>query len=300
MQVRFSLVAALLLTATALAGCSGGDDADTSSIDPSADDGTTGTIEGLVIDAELLNVANATVAILDAAAETATGDDGHFLLEGVPTGQQTLVVNKLGYESSAQRVDVVAGQATEVEVTLSAIAVEEPYLDVVPFAGYFECSMAAADVLWSGCGYIAHSTVFPDDVTTGYYTKESGGQQILHELTWQSTSLATGQNLDFSVISQDRDSCQWYANHFGPSPLSILVTVGETFTNPESPYPTGGCGDDVVDDEDTALGVLVLSSPMYANDVALLGLTVQQSFEGYVTVFYHQDMPSGFSALPDA
>lgn len=300
MQVRFSFLAALLLTATALAGCSGGDAGGADATGPPADDQTTGTVEGIVVDAELLNVAGAAVAIPPAGVETTTGDDGRFLLEGVSAGSHTLFVNKLGYEAETKRIDVVAGQTTEVEVTLTAIAVQDPYADVVPFAGYFECSMAAADVLWTGCGYVAHGTVFPDDVTTGFYTKESGGQQILHELTWESTSLATGKNLDFSVISQDRDGCQWYANHFGPSPLSILVDVGEKFSNPESPYPTGGCGDNVVDEEDTALGVLVLSSPTYANDVALAGLTIQQSFEGYVTVFYHQDMPAGYSALPDA
>ncbi len=300
MQVHTTLLTGLLLTVTALAGCSGGDAGDPAATGPAPDDGTTGTIEGLVIDAELIHVAGAAVAILDGGHETSTGEDGRFVLSGVPAGSQTLHINKLGYEAATNRVAVVAGQTTEVEVTLTAIAVQDPYSDVVPFAGYFECSMAAADVLWTGCGYIAHSTIFPDDVTTGLYTKESGGQHLLHELTWESTSLATGKNLDFSVISQDRDGCQWYANHFGPSPLSILVTVGEKFTNPESPYPTGGCGDDVVDDEDTALGVLVLSSPTYAADVALVGVTVQQSFEGYVSVFYHQGMPAGYSALPDA
>lgn len=300
MDARFSLFTAILLFVTALAGCSGGGDVTPEAVGPTSDPSETGSINGLVLDSELVAVAGAAVAIPTANLETTTDDDGRFVLDAVPTGTHNLFVNKLGYEALAKRVDVAAGQALSVEFTLTAVAVADPYTDVVPFAGYFECSYAALDVVWRGCGYPAHSTVFPDDVASADYTKESGAQQIAHELEWESASLATGQNLDFSVVAQERSGCQWYANHFGESPLSILVTVGEKFENPESPYPTGSCEDDVIDDEDSALGVLVLASPTYVNDVAVVGATIQQSFDGYVTLFYHQDAPAGYSARPDA
>jgi hypothetical protein len=289
--------------AMALAGCSGGGDAvalcDGGPCDaaPSGE----GTIRGQVLTEEGLPVPEADVGLRERNQNTTTDASGRFAFTGIPDGTYTLDVAKLGFESSGVQISLTKGEAAETTVRLAAIATATPHTEVLPFSGRFECSYALADTFWHGCGYPAHSSVFPSDTNLAEYDKGLGATQIVHELSWEATSLATGSNLDFSVVQGGgREGCQWYANAFGPSPIRIQVTVGEQFENADSPYPTGTCGDNVVNELDKNLGVLILSSPTYAGGVATAGLTLQQSFEGFVSVFYHQEAPADYSALPDA
>jgi hypothetical protein len=182
-----------------------------------------------------------------------------------------------------------------------------PYHESLPFAGRFECSTAFVDVLWLECP--GSSQVAPDSSSSIQFEKPPGVTYIVAELRWTQASAGTGQNLDFNLVEQGRDESQWYANVFGPSPLKIVVKIGERFENPKS--PGGGVGSDdhdqVVDDEDTALQLDLYSSPVYTDELvqgaereALIGLTLQQAFEGFVTLFYNEEPAADFSAFPDA
>lgn len=54
---------------------------------------------------------------------TITGDDGSYRLTGVPTGQQTVRVEMIGYQPSSGTVSVTGGQATTANFSLSVSAV---------------------------------------------------------------------------------------------------------------------------------------------------------------------------------
>jgi hypothetical protein len=297
---RVGFIALCLLT-IAFAGCAGsakdtGATPSTSAAVPIVDEDS-GSIHGFVLDDQVLPLRGADVAIVALELSTMTDEDGEFTLNDVPPGTHSLFASKLGYESRGEKVDVVAGEVRELQVVLVPMAIAEPHHESIPFAGEFQCSLAAFDVTWMDCGAETKSYF--------YFEKPEGVDHLVAELHWTSASAGTGQNLDFNLVKgtkiADTNEYQWYANVFGPSPLRIGIDVGEQFENPDSPSPVGAKDQDqVVDDEDTHLGFNIYASPTYAQDVALVGLTLQQKFNGYVTLFYDEDVPEGFSAFPDA
>lgn len=267
----------------------------------------TGSIAGVVVTEEVVPIAGAQLLVQETQDSARTAQDGRFAINGVAPGTYSVLISALGYDAQASRVEVVAGQVTEKTFTMSAIVVKVPFHESRPFAGRFECSTAFVDVLWAQCP--GASALAPDSSSSISFDKPTGVTHLVAELRWTQASGGTGQNLDFNLVEQGRDEEQWYANVYGPSPLKIVIQVGEKFENPES--PGGGVGssdfDQVVDDEDTALQLDIYSSPVYADEVvsgaervALVGVTLQQPFEGYLTFFYDEVPAEDFSAFADA
>lgn len=294
------LATGLSLFLVAFAGCTGGGGGkelppQTSAAEPTVD-ADSGAVHGFVTDDQVAAVKGAGIAITALGLATTTDDNGEFTLNDVPPGLHDLFVSRIGYESKGQRVEVAAAEVTEVRISLLPIAVAEPFHDSIPFSGQFQCSLALFDVLWQDCGV--------ETTSAFYFEKPQGVRHLVGELRWTSASAGTGQNLDFNLVKgtsvEDTESTQWYANTFGPSPLMIHVTVGEQFENPDSAAAVGASDQDqVVDDEDTKVGFNIYSSPTYVADQALVGLTLEQKFNGYVTLFYDMDVPEGFSAFAD-
>lgn len=305
-----SLLVASLLLAVALAGCAGGK----SNEEPSASSAPatpkvtedTGSVSGVVTNDELVGIAGADLVLQGTEISGVTDSDGRYALNAVPPGTYTIYTAAIGYGSAGALVTVAAGRVTEKHFLLSAIAVAEPRYESIPFSGRFECSLALVDVFWLDC---SEEAAFPESTSRHYFTKEAeaGVTHVVGELRWQATSASTGRNLDFNLVGgADHEDCQWYANVFGPSPLRIAYQVGERFENPDSPAAVGGCGDEVLDDEDEEFGFDIYSSPVYADELgaperaALAGVTFQQPYEGMVTLFYDMEPGTEFSAFPDA
>jgi iron complex outermembrane receptor protein len=92
----------------------------------------TGTIRGRVSDASSqLPLRGAIVSI--GGLRTESRADGIYLLNGVPPGSDTLHVSLIGYGPVAQSVTVEAGQAVDVDVTLTAQAVNLAEMVVVGY-----------------------------------------------------------------------------------------------------------------------------------------------------------------------
>ena len=305
-SISHALLTALTVTALVFAGCSKPDNkpAETVPSEPVVSD-TTGSIAGIVVNDEVIALPGAQLLVKETEQSTTTASDGSFALNALLPGTYTVFVSALGYDAQSARVDVVANQITEKTFTLSTVVLKVPHHESIPFAGRFECSAAFVDVLWTECpGASELGSVSQID-----FTKPEGVTYIVAELRWTQASAGTGQNLDFNVVQDGRDESQWYANVFGPAPLKIVIEVGKQYSNP--PSPGGGVGSDefdqIVDDEDTALQLDLYSSPVYTDEVldagereALVGLTLQQNYEGMVTLFYDEVPPEDFTAFPDA
>ncbi len=96
--------------------------------------GPTGTIRGRVTDQSTQQpIRGAIASIGTLRAETRA--DGGYVLEAVPDGTDTLRVTMIGYAPVAQAVTVVGGQAVDVDVALTAQAVN---LAEVVVVGYGE------------------------------------------------------------------------------------------------------------------------------------------------------------------
>lgn len=291
------------------AGCAkpGGQPQDTVvPTEPTVSD-TTGSIAGSVVSEEVAPIQGAQLLVKETEQTASTDDAGRFAINDLVPGTYTVFVSALGYSAQSARLDVVAKQVTEKTFAMTAVVVGVPHHTTETFAGRFECSAALVDTLWTECPGMAQAA--PDSTSQIKFTKPEGVTYIVAELRWTQASAGTGQNLDFNLVQQGRDDSQWYANVFGPATLKIVVEVGEKFSNPNS--PGGGVGssdfDQVVDDEDTELQFDLYSSPVYTDEMvsgaereALVGVTLQQHFEGTITLFYDEVPPEDFTAFADA
>jgi iron complex outermembrane receptor protein len=90
---------------------------------PGSAQNATGTVTGRVVDAASQQPL-AGAAVVVAGHGGTSGPDGRFSVSGVPAGVQTLRVTHVGYGESTQSVTVADGQTADVEVRLSAQAVQ--------------------------------------------------------------------------------------------------------------------------------------------------------------------------------
>jgi TonB-dependent receptor len=87
-----------------------------------AQDGSTGTVTGTVLDSSsgrYLEGAEVSIASQGVSLRTNSERGGEFTLTGVPAGPQSLAVSYPGLESKSETVNVVAGQTVSVPVNLS-------------------------------------------------------------------------------------------------------------------------------------------------------------------------------------
>lgn len=104
----------------------------------------TGTLAGLVIDAETAEplIGAAVYLESDNSIGTATDLDGLFRLTNVPEGTQTVVVQFVSYKTkSISGVEIKAGEATNLSVTM---AVADELLDAVVIKEEFKAQSVAA------------------------------------------------------------------------------------------------------------------------------------------------------------
>jgi carboxypeptidase family protein len=81
-----------------------------------------GTIDGVVTDANLASLTDATASILGSTIRVVTGANGRFRIVSVPAGQYILVVTRLGYRPSSMALQVAGGDTLRMSFTLERIA----------------------------------------------------------------------------------------------------------------------------------------------------------------------------------
>ena len=172
-MTRFAAFPALiLLFAGAFSGClsQAGSPASASPTASATQDvgdsaSTGGSIQGSVVDDEQTPVAGAMVALIRLDVEATTGDDGSFQFNNVPEGSHDLIAQRLGYESHGQKVQVVTGETTKVQLILVPVEIKESYLLVYPHTALhhvggftyisWAVNMTNQPLSCSGCVWIA-------------------------------------------------------------------------------------------------------------------------------------------------
>src|SRR5262245_4847624 len=89
-----------------------------------AQDGTRGTVTGSVVSREGTPLARAQVRVLGTTLATTAADNGTFRLTEVPHQRQTLEIKLLGYSPVQTSIDVRAGEAIHVAITLAPVELE--------------------------------------------------------------------------------------------------------------------------------------------------------------------------------
>jgi hypothetical protein len=89
---------------------------------PPGGGGETGTVQGLVVDAQTGNpIVGATVTVQGTALGAVTGADGTYTIANVPAGAQVIEANATGYLAATQNTTVPAGGTVTVNFSLSAV-----------------------------------------------------------------------------------------------------------------------------------------------------------------------------------
>lgn len=110
-----ALIGAVLLLATEL---------------PASVSAQSGTVAGIVFDADSEPLSHARLRIMGTAVTTSAGATGGFLLADVPAGRQMLDVRRIGYAPVQLPIEVRAGDTLRLRVVLLALALELEAVDV--------------------------------------------------------------------------------------------------------------------------------------------------------------------------
>ncbi len=312
-------VVLILVLSTILAGCSGGG----STVDPNdvtqptfTDE--TGAVAGRVLSDEGLPLGNAQVALNgDVSAETSTDEDGAFAFADVAPGKYVLFVVRLGYEAASQSVSVTAGEQTTVELTLTAIAVSEPYSDTFgPFSGYFECKQSfriPAVSSWTGnCGSVCTVTcvwappIGDNEVNRFEFEMTSDDYRtVVGDMRWTQTTYGTSTELRMSFSHDERSSSHWFCSGEGPSPIQWRFERPDAETDAECFGASRGSSDDPAEPSTEELLIVYGGVPFsrFGTDTPTgepTFITLQQRYEMGITIFYGEVGPADWSSFTDA
>lgn len=97
-----------------------------------------GAITGTVVDEETAPIVGALIG-LDATLSTTTDEAGQFSFKSVPPGAHELQVQALGYSSIGRAVDVVEGEVVQLLLTVTALPVDKPHLELIILKGMSIC-----------------------------------------------------------------------------------------------------------------------------------------------------------------
>ncbi|MBI2077752.1 MAG: carboxypeptidase regulatory-like domain-containing protein [Euryarchaeota archaeon] len=144
------LVALAAVLVLAFSGCVDSGDGTTASSQPPAPteatvDASTGGIEGVVTDDELVPIADANVGIAgkDLVGKTSAG--GRFAFSQLDPADYNVMVERIGYFSKTVKASVKAGEVTRLDIVLERIPVsEEGFDDVAKFSDQLPASDACA------------------------------------------------------------------------------------------------------------------------------------------------------------
>ena len=89
-----------------------------------------GSLYGVVRDSLGGGIVGAHISVTGSAKRISTESDGAFSLPGLPTGEVTVHVRRLGYRPDSARARIEAGGSTRIELNLSPLAARMPVVEV--------------------------------------------------------------------------------------------------------------------------------------------------------------------------
>ncbi len=289
-----------LLAAMVLSGCTssgGGDSGTQSSVEESVPEvqatATTGGIRGVIVDDRITPIKGAFVEVVGAGKNMTTEADGLFVFSGLEPGSYTVKASHGLYTTAQASADVVAGESEPkaVKIQLLRSVFANPYIETLQFDGFIVCSANAVFPLIGGvlseeCG---EGVGVPGVGRVGGqgnnnvqydFTVANGARALVVEQVWEATS-AAGSAL-YSPISTE-----WVCD-----PLC----GGNTFATIEGSSPTYKMlNNDTIDPlnltSDRVISIFTWASP----DTTPIGVTLNQKYTNFVTVFYYLPAPEGWS-----
>ncbi len=139
---RGALLMAIALLAVGLTGCIGGDDSDEPLQKERADvTADLGGVEGVVTDDAVQPVEGANVTLQELDRTTQTASDGSYAFSKIEPGAYTVVFRSDGFITAQETVTVQAGQAAILDVILTHAASQQAFMQQQELAGFIECGL---------------------------------------------------------------------------------------------------------------------------------------------------------------
>ncbi|HUR61140.1 MAG TPA: carboxypeptidase regulatory-like domain-containing protein [Candidatus Thermoplasmatota archaeon] len=256
-----------LLAALLLAGCG-------SKATPATDEAAPAVppLQGWVVDVGLRPLRDVQVRVLDGNQSAQTDASGHFELQGVPHDEPMVLVASLErFEPSSKQVSVPEGSAVQVNFTLVPVPVKVPKLDVLKFKGFLACQAATGPMNQT----VDCSNGTQKDIWQLAAAAELEGAVI--EVHWTAAT-PMAERMHARLVTTDLGKLnEQLGDVTGKSPLRIEVPRETAMLY----YGSGGLMKLYVN--------LVASSTAPA-----AGLSAQQDFTAYASLFYNQPAPAGY------
>lgn len=269
-----------------------------------------GAIEGLVTNDALEPLADV-VVILDGDQNTFTTEHGAFSLPLVPPGTHVVAVSKDGYLGAFGAVDVFASEVATLRLVMVTAEAARAYHETKIKAGLIGCGAAVTangvTPTPSLCGLqdtagvpiesfnkhvtdLEMGTVTPSWVgfwaeTTWTTTQALGSQMTVNWWTANAPIGTPGRVLNDQIPN---------GTVAGPSPLRTRFTLEEA----QGKITSGITGERTICFQTCIVSAGHFAAPENVNGIGA-GVTIQQRFDDYVTLFHYGDLPTEFSALPD-
>lgn len=295
MSLMGPLSAMAVVVALLLSGCAGAkaNDADadvqtTSVVQASAEAlSDAGSVEGLVVDDAVNPIQGATVA-LEGLPQTATTDEGGtFQFTNLAPGSYKLFAAKLGFESSARAVSVVAGESTKVTITLTQLQVDEAYVDLIVFKLFMACGGGLIVVTFTG----GCQAVIPNHRVVADHNVTKDLETAIAELVWTATSGFSSKSLRL-VMGKDETGGNLprftypYGDAQGPSPVKLRADAKFKGINDQ--------------EEDKPMAIRDrIWVPFSSPDPPVVILVLEQPMTLYSSMFYGEEAAEDYSAIPD-
>lgn len=314
-----SRLAALLLVAAVLAGCSGGSPSDDSAA-PLDVDADTGGIRGIVVDESIRPITGALVEFLCTGTSNVTGEDGTFSVVDVAPGACIVRASHPLYDVVQLSVDVVAGDGDPplLKVLLTRVIFAEPYSTVQDFRGFLVCSIGfflyASEECGEGVGVPRNSCFVIDTdpvpcvanpVLPGERLGSTGANQaqwdfwldgpfartLIVEMQWKASSPTLKE---FELNLGNDWVCDPFCNGNqlnitgGPSPLYMTVDFPRELTTKD--------GDPTELSADTRFSTFIWGN-WGSGDPEQLNVALNQAYDIFATTFYYVPAPDGFSFI---
>lgn len=311
MNVRAILASVAVLLAP---GCTAGEGQDVSA--PKADptdaefDAQTGAIRGVVTDDTLTPLPEAQVLLRETGAVAVTAGDGTFQFSRVPPGPVRLEAQRIGYVGVARSIEVVANDVVEVALMLAPLSIVEPYFETAIQDGLIGCGILlktnndpnASHNLVAACGIFGNAGYHDIDEfhlawPMGDLEETSGAWG---ETTWTPTQ-AAGRGLGVIWTLWDNTNSvggtYTFTRAASPqSPIAVSFPSSLIIKLLEERSGIQNCAVENCTVHTYHYGRAETSGGASPVDV---GLSLQQRYSEFFTLFFNQELPTRFSALPD-
>jgi hypothetical protein len=193
-----SLLAVMILTATALAGCAGEptttpEDQFQGFEDDLQATATTGIIRGVIADETISPLPGATITVRGTELHAETDENGLFGFTDMEPGNYFLEATKKGYTKVQSNVAVVAGvdKPEIARFLLEFIPGTQPYITALTFNGHLTCG-AAVFATSVGCTTSPQVAEMINDASVFAHQFDVQPSHVAAELVWEDTQAASG------------------------------------------------------------------------------------------------------------